>query len=160
VADGKRYPLEERLHEIVNAILDDAEQARLAEIESQRRAAEAAIENKRREEEERLRRIEEARRFDLWSRVEDFTLICRAKEYILSVEGWARATGVDLQLDSEMSRWLEWARAYVTKQEQEAVETVLKKKRGPEPEAPRRHWDPEPKPPKAWGYWARTYKGW
>jgi len=160
VADGKRYPLEERLHEIVNAILDDAEQARLAEIESQRRAAEAAIENKRREEEERLRRIEEARRFDLWSRVEDFTLICRAKEYILSVEGWARATGVDLQLDSEMSRWLEWARAYVSKQEQEAVETVLKKKRGPEPEAPRRHWDPEPKPPKAWGYWARTYKGW
>lgn len=72
LADGKRCPLEDRLHEIVNAILDDAEQARLAEIESQHREAEAAIERKRREEEERLRRIEEARRFDLWSQVEDF----------------------------------------------------------------------------------------
>jgi predicted AAA+ superfamily ATPase len=160
LADGKRCPLEDRLHEIVKAILDDAEQSRLNKIESERREVEAAIERKRREEEDRLRRIEEARRFDLWSRVEDFTLICRAKDYLQSVEGWARATGVDLQPESEMSHWLEWARSYVNQQERVAVETVLKKQRGPEPEAPRRHWDPDPKPPKAWGYWARTYKGW
>lgn len=160
LADSKRCPLEDRLHEIVKAFLDGAEQARLNEIESQRREVEAAIERKRREEEDRLRRIEEARRFDLWSRVEDFTLICRAKDYIQSVEGWAKATGVDLQPDSEMSHWLKWARTYVTQQEREAVETVLKNQRGPEPEPYRRSWDSEPKPSKPWGYWARTYKGW
>lgn len=160
LADSKRCPLEDRLHEIVKAFLDSAEQARLDEIESERREVEAAIERKRREEENRLRRIEEARRFDLWSRVEDFTLICRAKDYLQSVEGWARATGVDLQPESEMSHWLEWARSYVTKQEREAVETVLKNQREPEPEPYRRPWDHEPKQSKPWGYWARTYKGW
>ena len=160
LADSKRCPLEDRLHEIVKAFLDSAEQARLDEIESERREVEAAIERKRREEEDRLRRIEEARQFDLWSRVEDFTLLCRAKDYLQSVEGWARATGVDLQPESEMSHWLEWARNYVTRQECEAVETVLKNQRGPEPEPYHRPWDPEPKHSKPWGYWARTYKGW
>ena len=97
----------------MKAILDDAEQARLDEIESQRREVVAAIERKRRDEGERLRRLEEARQFDFWSRVEDFTLVCRAKEYLLSVENWAASTGMDLQPNSEMSQWLEWAGAYV-----------------------------------------------
>jgi hypothetical protein len=67
------------------------------------------------------------------------------------MRGYLWGVGIQL-LRTEGSHWLEWARNYVTQQECEAVETVLKNQRGPEPEPYHRPWDPEPKPSKPWGY--------
>ena len=158
--DGKRLALQDRLHEVVKAMQDDAESMRLEVIADKERALKAIEDQKRRDEAERLRREEEACLSDLWSRVEDFTMAVRAKAYLQEVEAWATATGADLKPGSDLGEWLAWARTRVERQERGAVETVLGRRRKSEEEAQRRSWEPQVSPQKAWGYWARTYKGW
>jgi hypothetical protein len=158
-ADGKQLALQGRLHEIVKAMEADAERMRLEVIADREQESKAIEDRKRRDEAERRQREEEARLFDLWSRVEDFTLAQRAKAYLQEVEAGARATGADLLPGSALGAWLAWARTSVERQERGAIETILGKRQQPEEEAPRRSWEPQAAPERAWGYWARSYKG-
>jgi len=158
--DGKRLALQDRLHEIVKTIQEDAELMRLDVIEARERELKAVEERNRREEKARVQKEEEARLFDLWSRVEDFTSVLGAKTYLQSVEAWGRATGKDLQPDSDLGRWLTWARESIEFQERDAIETVLTERREPKEEALRQSCGQGVSRQPAWGYWARTYKGW
>lgn len=135
-ADGKTQRLEDLLGDFVCNLIVAAEQARVAHLEYQRREQLCREEEERRREAARLRAIEAHRVHDLQSRLTDWQQAHQLREFIAAVERNARASERDVSPESDLGRWLTWARKHADAVEADAIDNVLELR--PLPSPPRR----------------------
>ncbi len=111
-ADGKRQRIENCLHPFVTELILGAERERQDRLEKKRLQQIHEEELRRQREAERIRQIEAARIEDLHERFGKWNLANSLTDYIDAVENVARARGDDTSPESDLGKWLEWARAY------------------------------------------------
>lgn len=123
--DGKTQRVEDLLSDFICGLIIAADRARAAEMERERRERIRQEEEARRREAERLRAIEAHRVHDLHSRLTDWQTAGQIREFADAVEGAAVTRDGPLNPDSELARWLVWARERADVLEVDAVERVL-----------------------------------
>lgn len=135
-ADGKTQRVEDLLGDFVCALIIAAEDARKARVAAKRREQLRQEETERQREVERLAALEAERVRALQGRLADWREAQQLREFITAVESRARASEHDVAPDSELGRWIAWARDHADALEADAVESVLEQR--PTPDAPRR----------------------
>jgi len=123
-ADGKTQRVENCLNGFIVGLIRAAEHERLRKSEWERRERELE-EERRRQQEEKERREHEARLAnDLKSRVSDWQQARTIREFLALIEESARNRSVDVSHDSELGRWIDWARRRADKLETDSILTV------------------------------------
>ena len=113
-AHGKRQQVENCLGAFIVTLIEGAERERLYQCEQERLQREREEAQRRREEEARLRAIEQAKIEDLNCRIAKWGRSLRIQSFLDEYEAAARARGDDISPESELSRWLQWARGYAS----------------------------------------------
>jgi hypothetical protein len=102
--------VENCLNRFMAALIKVAEREKADRIEAERREREWQEETRRREEEARRVAEEKARREDLDSKASAWRKSQRLREYISAVETAATKKFGRITPDSDLGRWLDWAK--------------------------------------------------
>jgi hypothetical protein len=121
-ADGKRQRLEDCLGSFITTIIQGSERERLYKLDQERIQREHEEEQRRREEAARLRAIEQAKIADLNQRVGDWDRASRIYGFLEECEAATRARGADLSPQSDLSKWIRWARDFASQLREAALE--------------------------------------
>lgn len=124
-SDGKKQRVEDCLNAFIVGLIHTAEHERIWRAERDRQHREWEEQQQRRLEQERKREVEKARIHDLDKRVSAWRKAKTIREFLEEVEAAARQLGDDLSPDSDLTRWLAWARGYAEKSRQRAIEATL-----------------------------------
>ena len=111
-SDGGSQRLEEMLNDIVKGIVIVAEALRVRRIEREREERERREALEQRAKLEQLRREEGARRLQLERQVERWVRSRNLRAYLDAVEQTDMPQGLVITPDSQLTRWLTWAREY------------------------------------------------
>lgn len=112
-SEGK--PLEDRLNDLVAWLYKEADRIRERRRQQEEQERQWAEERKRREEEERRRREEEERVKQLESAMSAWHKAQRMRAYVTAVEETAIKKSGPVDPNSELGRWLTWARNHIAK---------------------------------------------
>ncbi|MFQ5899711.1 MAG: hypothetical protein ACE5JN_15890 [Candidatus Methylomirabilia bacterium] len=108
--DGRRRRVEDMLNDVLAGLAVGAEAKRVGRLERERRLREWREEERRQVEAERRRQEEERRRQELERQAEAWAKAQLIRAYIDAVERAAVERGLPMSPDSDMGRWLQWAR--------------------------------------------------
>lgn len=106
-ADGKTQKVEALLTSFCRGLVLSAIQRRNNQLRKEQREREWKEREERRKEEERLRLIEEARRENLASALEDYSHMLQIRDYIEYVK--ARAMNDGKPIEGDLATWIAWA---------------------------------------------------
>jgi hypothetical protein len=109
--DGERQKLEDKLHEVIVSMTAIAEVRKAERRTKERREEWLRDENARRAEVRKQQEVESAALKKLETDTRDWNLATQMRNYIAAVEAKRRNEGADLSPESEVGRWLHWARA-------------------------------------------------
>jgi hypothetical protein len=121
-ADGKRQRVESCLGSFITTIIQGSERERLYQLDQERIQREHEEEQRRQEEAARLRAIEQARIADLNQRVGDWDRAGRIYDFLEECEAAARARGVNVSPQSDLGKWIVWARGFASQLREAALE--------------------------------------
>jgi hypothetical protein len=108
--DNDKKKVEERLNTFVMALIRKALREKMERMERQKREREWQERRRLQEEQERQRREQQARLEKLEQEVTAWNKSQLIREYVEAVGKAAEKQGADLCSDSELSRWITWAR--------------------------------------------------
>lgn len=123
-ADGKKQRIDLLLSRFVEALLSTAESRRLAEERRERERQERLEADRRREEEARRREMEQKRRADLQVRLSEWREARDIREFVDFIRSGAASQTLDSTRESDIRKWIEWARAHADRLEREAVSDI------------------------------------
>ena len=134
--DSKRKRVESCLNAFVVGLIRAAEWTRLEQLVRARQEQDRKERARRREEEMKRKELEARLIYDLDSRVQDWRHAKAVRRFVDAVETKAGGKHEALSEDSELGRWLVWARRYAHRLEESALHSVLRRreptpKRGP-----------------------------
>jgi hypothetical protein len=136
-SDGKTRRVENCLNDFVKGLISTSEALRVVRLEREQRRREE-LEAERRHEELRERREREAKLVcDLDSRVDDWHAAQNIRRFVAAVETNATVRLGKIDPESELERWIRWARARADQLEGDAVRTVLQLRSPPARYVPR-----------------------
>lgn len=123
--DGKNQRVEDCLNDFVGGLIATAEALRVARLERERRERERLETELRRHEEGEHRRHEAKLVYALESRVADWNAARTIRDFLGAVEADATKQLGAIEPDSDLGRWLGWARQRAETLATKAVRTLL-----------------------------------
>ncbi len=156
-ADGKRQRIETSLNDIVSGLVATAESMRARRLEHERWQEQQREEERRRAEEAERQLLLRQRVADLKSRVADWVTARSIREFAAAMEYDAECRAGAIDAQSELGKWLAWARRYADVVAADAMQTVSQLR--PEPSTPQ----PSPTysyvPPAPYPFWLVRGRG-